>query len=152
MRYAFLAVTPFLVGSAVQRPWVRPAEQQCALAVDAPRPGDQVSGSGMVSGTASLPSEASLWVLVRHQGLQGLWPQGGGPARLEEGRWSVFVTYGVPGELGTFEIAVVAVGDQADQDLRAWVRDTRPPYPPTSFPNTVEECPVRLLSVEKVSG
>ncbi|HYR06590.1 MAG TPA: hypothetical protein VEQ60_02400 [Longimicrobium sp.] len=71
---------------------------------------------------------------------------------MSEGRWEVYATYGKQGELGTFDIAVVAVGDQAHQDLTQWVRDAPPDYPPTVFPNTIQECPVRLLSVEKVTG
>jgi hypothetical protein len=82
--------------------------------------------------------------------LNGWWPQGGGPARVRDERWSVFVTYGIPEDVGRqFEVAAVVVNEQTNRDLQKWVEDTKPPYPPTKFPTPVKGCQPVTVIVKK---
>jgi hypothetical protein len=119
----------------------------CSVSVQITR---RVGGGGLVTGTATLPPDGFLWVLARPQGFAGWWPQGGGPASIQGGRWAVYVTYGISGQLGAFDVAVVVVGPQGNQELREWVQAARPPYPPIEFPPTLPQCPVRTFGVQKV--
>lgn len=124
--------------------------QQCKVEMISPKAGDKVKGDGLVKGTASIPANAFLWVLAHREGLQGWWPQGGGPARVINGEWKVLVVYGKSGELGTFEVAVVVVDARTNEDLKKWVHEApHTGYSPTEFPNTIEGCPIRLVVVEK---
>ena len=123
--------------------------QPCAVTAQSP---GRVSSTGQLTGTATLPPGAHLWVLARMKGLAGWWPQGGGPAVVEnDGRWTVHVTYGTPTDLGMFDVAVVVVGPRANQELMTWVANAPPAYAPTQFPNTPPQCPVRMLVAQKVS-
>lgn len=124
--------------------------QQCAVTAETPR--RITESAGPVSGTATLPPEGHLWVLARMKGLARWYPQGEGPAVVQGGSWTVHVTYGEPGQLGTFEVAVVVVGSRSDQILRTWVDQSRPPYTPIPLPNTLPQCPMHMLEVQKVSG
>ena len=152
MRYVFLLLAILLAaGLGVPRSGSG-RDSQCSVVIETPQPGERVGGSGDVTGVTMLPRGGYLWVLSHRRGLAGWWPQGGGAAVVENGRWSVFVTYGIPGELGTYEVAAVVVDGGTDAILRAWVQEARPPYLPTTFPNTMEECPVRKVVVQKVSG
>ncbi len=153
MRYAFVAAAALIMPATPGDINAQHRQQECAVAVEAPQNGGRVTEpAGDVSGTATLPPEGYLWVLVRRQGLSGFWPQGGGSRPVTNGRWQAYATYGKPGELGNFEIAVVVVGPQANQFLMTWVQNAREPYTPTTFPNTLQQCPVRMLVVQKVSG
>jgi uncharacterized protein YndB with AHSA1/START domain len=90
-------------------------------------------------------------VLAHKRGLKGWWPQGGGEADIRAGEWEVLVKFGKSGEIGAFEIAVVIVDKQANEDLKRWVEDApRKDYPPINFPNTIEGCPVKTVTVDKV--
>ncbi len=134
-----------------------PAVQSCVITVQTPYIGQRIIGSGGqastdVSGTAAVPRGGHLWVLARRRGLAGWWPQGGGPANVADGEWTVYTTFGTPNDSGVFEIAVVIVDDQAHAILLQWVQNVRPPYPPTPFPNVMPGCPVRTLWVTKVLG
>jgi len=153
MRHEIIVLTSLLLAGTSVDSLAQRQSRECSVTVEMPQNRARVTEpAGDVAGTATLPPEGHLWVLARRQGLAEWWPQGGGPAPVDEGRWTVYATYGSSGELGNFEIAVVVVGTQADQSLRAWVQNARPPYPPTQFPNTLPQCPVRMLVIQKVSG
>jgi len=69
-----------------------------------------------------------------------------------EGHWNVYVTYGVRDELGSFEVAVAVVDAQADEILRRWVQEAPPEYLPTPFPNVIGQCPIQMVTVDKVGN
>jgi hypothetical protein len=126
----------------------------CRVAISDPRPGAQVHAREiLVHGEARRPDRGYLWVLARHGGLRGWWPQGGGEADVsDDGQWKVLVTLGNPRELGTFEIVAVIVNEQSNEELKRWVVEApHAGYPPTGFPTPVEGCAFRILAVEKVS-
>jgi hypothetical protein len=151
MRFSMLLIVPVILSRRADhpRPLLSAGVPACSVAVLSPQAGDRVKSPSSVTGSAVVPEGTHLWVLARHQGLQGWWPQGGGAAEIHDGKWDVYVTYGTPGELGTFELAVIVVGAQGDADLRRWVNEAGPGYAPTQMPATIEECPTRRLTVEK---
>ncbi|MFA7060074.1 MAG: hypothetical protein WC156_04575 [Pedobacter sp.] len=125
--------------------------QECSVDIIAPKPGGKVRIDALVSGTANIAANSYLWVLAHRKGLKGWWPQGGGEADVKEGKWEVLVTFGKPGEIGTFEVAVVVVDKQTNEDLKRWVEDApRKNYPSFNFPNPVEGCSVKTVLVDKV--
>src|SRR6266849_4356524 len=80
----------------------------CTGAFDQPTAGANVRGSGMVTGRVTNPAGTYPWLLIRLQGLQGAWPQGGGPLQVKPGEpFHVHVTYGTPGDSGPFEVFLV---------------------------------------------
>jgi hypothetical protein len=145
----FIILAALLAMAVPGRAQARHPSGTCSVIVQMPR---RVWGGGLVTGAATLPPDGFLWVLARPHGFAGWWPQGGGPASIEDGRWAVYVTYGVSGQLGPFDVAVVAVGPQANQELREWVQAARPPYPPTDFPPTLPQCQVQTFGVQKVGN
>jgi hypothetical protein len=132
----------------VMQPSKSPA--QCTLTISAPKTGERVKGTALAVGTAEIAATGYLWILAHREGLRGWWPQGGGSARINDKEWKVLVTYGVPGELGTFEVAAVVVNAQANENLRRWVQEAPARgFPPTDFPSSMEGCPIRTVVVEK---
>ncbi len=92
------------------------------IRVDAPKRGEQVKETGIVAGTATLPPGASLWVLVRREGLPGWWPQGDGPVPVTQRRWRAAVKYGEKHDAGhSFEICGIAVRHATEELWRRWV-------------------------------
>ena len=106
--------------------------------IAAPGEGDCVGACGRVSGTATLPKDARLWVLVHRTDVPGWWPQGGGPVQVSGDDWTVEVTYGGPGDAGhTFEIAAVVVRAAVSEHWMQWVRAVKETgiYPPVPLPS-----------------
>jgi hypothetical protein len=71
------------------------------------------------------------------------WPQGGAPAAIEDGKWSVLVTYGVPRDTGaTFEVTARVVDAPANQKIKEWFKrvEETGTYPGMRLPAFVEEC------------
>jgi hypothetical protein len=126
--------------------------EPCSVVLLTPREGEKVIGSSLVTGIAEIPPGSFLWVFAHREGLQRWWPQGDGAARLVNGKWKVLVTYGKPGELGTFEIVAVVVGAQANEDLRKWTKSAAPGYEPTELPSSIGACPTPTVVVDKHSG
>lgn len=127
--------------------------QECMIEISSPREGSQVRRDALVNGTARTPASGYLWILAHKKGLKGWWPQGGGEADVKDGKWEVLVIFGKPGtgEIGTFEIAAVVVDKSTNEDLKRWVEDApRKDYPPISFPNPLEGCPIKIITVDKV--
>jgi hypothetical protein len=126
--------------------------QECSIEITLPKAGAQVRRDALVSGTAKIPASAHLWVLAHKKGLKGWWPQGGGEADISDGNWEVLVIFGKPntGEIGTFEVAAVAVDKATNEDLKRWVEEApRKDYQPINFPNPIEGCPFKRVTVEK---
>lgn len=87
----------------------------------------RVSDSG-VTGSAQLPDDAHLWVLVHRKDVNGWWPQGGGEIAVTNGQWSVQVQYGASEDVGyDFEIAAVIVSGSVHEH---WLGS----YPPVQLP------------------
>jgi hypothetical protein len=124
--------------------------QECNVVITSPKPDEKVQSDALVKGTAQIPKGSFLWVLARKEGLTGWWPQGGGPAEIEDGKWKVLVKFGVPNEYGTFEIATAVVDAQRNEDLKKWVEEAPPNYFPTKFPSLVEGCMMKKVVVDKV--
>jgi len=106
----------------------------------APNPGSRVGASGNVCGTATVPDDGHLWVLVHRKDVFGWWPQGGGSVEVSGTSWSVEVRYGEPGDGGhPFEIAAAVVSRAIHERWLQWV-DTAavtgmcPPVPLPSGP------------------
>ena len=96
--------------------------QSAQIRIDSPKRGEPVKETGIVEGTAALPPGASLWVLVRREGLPAWWPQGDGPAPVNQGRWRALVKYGEKHDEGhTFEICAIAVRQPTEELWRRWV-------------------------------
>jgi hypothetical protein len=87
--------------------------------------------------------------------VKGFWPQGGGPARLIDGRFRILSYIGRPEDIGTqFVVHLAIVDEQTNQILRGWVRDSnvkRSFDPIDAFPSVVDGCPIRELKVVKAS-
>ncbi len=146
---AVLAIftTPYLAAATQHSP------PPCQISITSPQDGDTVGRKALVKGTAKIPPNALLWGLISINGLYGFWPQGGGPAILIDGDWTVLSFFGQEHDIGNeFVIYEVAVDETADTALQRWVRrgvDTGY-YPPlTSFPNVVEGCPIARVTVTK---
>ncbi len=77
-----------------------------------------------VSGTAQLPQGANLWLLARRADQEGWWPQGSGPAYLDDGRWTQSCTLGGEEDSGAqFEVAAVGVGAVVHEHFLRWVSE-----------------------------
>ncbi len=79
-------------------------------------------GRGMtVKGTASIPGGNYLWVLAhRMPGFEDVWwPQNEGKVDSETKKWSVYVVFGQPQDVGyDFEIAAIVVNEKEHVRLK----------------------------------
>ena len=126
--------------------------QHAQIRVDSPKQGEPVKETGIVEGTATLPPGASLWVLVRREGLPAWWPQGDGPAPVNQGRWRALVKYGEKHDEGhTFEICAIAVRQPTEELWRRWVQRAAAGHPdaPVSLPAAEFVVAEYLLQVRK---
>jgi hypothetical protein len=108
-----------------------------SVTILAPRSGEVVGAAGVVEGTATLPADGCLWVLVHRRDVAGWWPQGPGPALLDGAKWSVPVRYGDPGDAGReFEIAALIVRQPTHDLWLDWVARLRESgaFPPVQLP------------------
>ncbi|MGH9350282.1 MAG: hypothetical protein ACRD26_23770 [Vicinamibacterales bacterium] len=142
-----------LVGAADdQAP--KPAADACDIKIDAPQPGANVGRQAVISGTATVPTTANVWVLISIRGLKGWWPQGGGGAEVVGGRWEVLSFFGQSQDVGAqFVVAAAAVSHHNSQLLDNWVQvgQKTGSYPPMPFPAVVEGCPVPRVTVTKTA-
>jgi hypothetical protein len=116
----------------------------CRVELLAPRPGETVGPTGVVEGRASIPGGAYLWVLGRRKTLNRWRPQGGGPARIESGRWAVRVDYGNARDRGQelyFAAVVVDAGVHRQLERGADSADR--------FPETVPGCELAMVAVRR---
>ena len=115
-----------------------PAARGNLVSIHAPAFGQFAGESGTVSGTATIPAGAHLWVLAHRRDLAGWWPQAAGPVSIANGRWSVTVQYGEPRDSGhVFEIAAAVVTQEVSERWQEWVRSVQETgkYPPVRLPS-----------------
>jgi hypothetical protein len=107
------------------------------VSILAPASGALVGRAGVVRGTATLPEDGRLWVLVHRRDLDGWWPQAGGPALFEGAEWRVGVRYGEPRDAGRqFEIAALIVRQPTHDFWLDWVARLQETgaFPPVQLP------------------
>jgi hypothetical protein len=108
--------------------------------IRAPLSREYVGAFGRVSGTATVPDGAHLWVLVHRKDVLGWWPQGGGPVEVSGNNWAVVAKYGNPGDSGyPFEIAAAVVQRDVHEYWLQWVRSVAQTgmHPPVQLPSGV---------------
>lgn len=142
---SLICMTLFLASSALA--------QRCEINIIAPKPEQSVGEQGDVIGTAHIPYDTFLWVLVRRndQPKTFYWPQQGLSAKEVNGgsQWKISAHYGVPADRGHDFKVVVAIVDRATNDgLEKW-REEAPsnnyaPY--VGMPSSVAGCdPVEVI-------
>jgi hypothetical protein len=143
LRYAWKQRVGSLAPEPARRAWLRLKRGMAARAgaasvtILAPHSGEVVGAAGTVEGTATAPADGHLWVLVHRRDVDGWWPQGGGPALLDGGKWSAPVKYGDPGDAGSeFEIAALIVGRPTHDLWLDWVARIQETgeFPPVHLP------------------
>lgn len=114
------------------RPKMRRVRQRFAngwgakISIVSPRRGQEVGPSGLVIGVAKLPSDWQLWVLVHRKDFPGWWPQGGGPAAVENGTWRLSVAYGEDRDMHfPFEICALAIRGEITKSWLEWIQRAR---------------------------
>jgi hypothetical protein len=110
----------------------------CPVDILAPHKAALVHDVGIVEGSAVLPADSYLWVLVHRKDFDGWWPQGAGALQLDRTRWRVSVTYGGPQDAGCdFEIAALIVGQSTHELWLNWVRGVNETglSPPVQLPS-----------------
>jgi hypothetical protein len=74
---------------------IRACQSDCRIWIDRPERRAYVSNTGVVSGRAAGNlRDRFLWVLVRREGQDGWWPQGGGPIPVNQGSWQCVAEFG----------------------------------------------------------
>jgi hypothetical protein len=143
LRYAWKGRIRGLAPEPALRAWSRFERGMTArgpssgVGILAPRSGEVVGTAGVVEGTATLPADAHLWILVHRRDVDGWWPQGHGPAPVDEAKWSVPVKYGDPGDAGSeFEIAALIVRQPTHDLWLGWVARLQETgeFPPVPLP------------------
>ena len=136
--------------------WTAVAQEKansCRVEFTTPQSGDRVAGEGDVSGSAkNLPPGAHVWVFAHRRGLGLWWPQGGGAAKVQEGRWRVFVTYGQSRDLGSdFELTTAVLSDAADADMNNWIKRAEETgnYPGIRLPASLQGCITQTMVVTR---
>lgn len=119
--------------------------------INSPKSGSVVKSHSNVSGTASLPKEAHLWLLARRADQDGWWPQGGGPVGVEAGCWSCQVQYGGSRDAGhTFEVLAAIVSPATNRHWIDWVAHAATTTVLSPVPILTETASVQaLLQVRK---
>jgi len=125
----------------VRRAWSRLKRGMTAgtarVSILAPASGELVGKAGVVRGTATLPEDGRLWVLVHRRDLDGWWPQGGGPALFDGDKWSARVRYGDFADAGSeFEIAALIVRRPTHDLWLDWIARLQETdaFPPVQLP------------------
>jgi hypothetical protein len=142
----------FLVASI----WTAVAQEKsnpCIAEFTTPQSGDRVAGEGDVSGSAkNLPAGSHVWVFAHRRGLGLWWPQGGGAAKVQDGKWLAFVTYGQNRDLGSdFELTVAVLADAADADMNNWIKraEETGQYPGVRLPASQQGCITKSIVVTR---
>jgi hypothetical protein len=126
----------------------------CKISIDSPATGATVGRSGTVEGTAVVPLGKYLWGFGHLVGDSEVWPQGGGPRILTDGRFMLRARYGEASDIGeNFEVVFVIVSADQNAQLLSWVEASKhiAPPPSTKMPDSVEGCPIARIAVKKVS-
>ena len=129
----------------------------CSATIQSAGSGNSVVLSDTVSGSATVPSYAFVWVLTQTKGANKWWPQGGGPARIfggtNSGNWSMHATFGAPQEAGKdFNIAAVPVDAATDTVLSDWSQNGAETgvYPGIALPKPAHGCNSSMITVRRV--
>ena len=137
-------------------PWTGFAQQKtnaCSINLVSPQNGDRVSSEANATGSAKdLPPGTHVWIFAHRQGLALWWPQGGGAAQIRDGRWTVFVTYGQPRDMGSdFEVTAAVLGDRASAELDNWMTraEHTGQYPGIPLPASVQGCLIGTVTVTR---
>lgn len=123
----------------------------CSVAILDPAPGSLVGQRAIVKGTATLPPGSHLWLFARREGLSVWWPQGGGPAEVNDREFSVLSYFGIEADKGpAFEVRAAIVDGRTSQAIAARLADATSDKSMV-FPDTIDGCPVAKLRVQKDS-
>lgn len=122
-----------------------PREVRCETAILTPEAGATVGASGTVKGSARLPPDGHLWILL-HPPVPGnqWWPQEPASVRNDDGTWSAVVYFGNEDDVGAeFEIAAVVVTPGTNASFEQWLKRgrERDDYPSLPFPIGTERVP-----------
>lgn len=126
--------------------------RECKVEITSPKPGGRVTSPEIATGTATIPDDGYLWVLAHKEGWQEWWPQGAGPAKINDDlTWKVLVHYGSTGERGRFEVTAAVVNRQTNEKLMKWVEEAPAKgFPSIPFPESIYACPsIKPVVVEK---
>lgn len=126
----------------------------CTVEIQAPTANSQVGENQDVSGIASIPPGTKLWIFAHRKGLALWWPQGSGPAEINQGKWKVVAYFGVPRDIGSeFEITARVVNAAVNKSLEEWVITSEKSgrYPGISMPEWVSGCIGNTVTVKKTS-
>ena len=128
--------------------------QGCAVSFTSPQAGSNVSGSVLVNGRATIPANGYLWVMAHEVGINGYWPQGNGPAVINNHEYEVKVKLGRDNEFGLFEVSAIVVDSQTNLTLLQWVHDA--PVNnysiPIQMPTAMENCLPVSMRLNKTSN
>lgn len=106
----------------------------------------------IISGTAKVPANSHVWVLVQVVGRGGWVPQGNGEVFIEDdSTWDCEVYLGNTGDTGYYRIAIAVVNDKVNESLNNWVarsRETRE-YPEIDFPSVIDGYSIKKIRLEK---
>jgi hypothetical protein len=108
-----------------------------AVNILTPPRGASVGDTGVVEGSAAMPSGSYLWVLARRKDIAGWWPQGAGAAVVNGNRWGVPASFGGLRDAGhDFEIAALIVGQSTHELWTDWVARVKETglFPPVRLP------------------
>jgi hypothetical protein len=146
-------VTMILLAASLWTGAAQDKTNSCNVNFTTPQSGDRVAAEGDVSGSAkNLPPGAHVWVFAHRRGLGLWWPQGGGAAKVREGRWRVVVTYGQNRDLGSeFELTTAVLADADDSDMNNWIKraEETGQYPGIRLPASVQGCVTDTIIVTR---
>jgi hypothetical protein len=128
------------------------AGSTCAVDITSPANGERVDATGAVTGSSTLPPGTRLWILTHREGAGVWWPQGGGPAQVTEGRWSVLSYYGEPRDVGAkFEVTARVFDASGHRILSDWVASAAATgkYVGILAPPSIVDCPSKTITVKK---
>jgi len=146
-------VTMILLAASLWTGAAQDKNNSCNVNFTTPQSGDRVAAEGDVSGSAkNLPPGAHIWVFAHRRGLGLWWPQGGGSAKVREGKWRVVVTYGQNRDLGSeFELTTAVLADADDSDMNNWIKraEETGQYPGIRLPASVQGCMTDTIIVTR---
>lgn len=148
----FAVLTTLAASSADAQNWGAPTA--CSIVIQSAGSGGGVSQTDTISGMATLPSDAALWIFTQAKGSNQWWPQGGDAARvLPGGSWTIRATFGLPQEAGKdFNIAAVPVDEDTDVSLTMSARraNAKHVYPGMALPPAADNCKAVRVTVHRV--
>jgi hypothetical protein len=129
---------------------VRAQDGGCIVTITGPVQGAKVGEAENVVGSACIVPGTRLWLFVHRKGLALWWPQGGGPAKIDDGKWQIVAYFGVSRDIGNeFEITARVLELAEDQNMEAWVSRVAATgqYPGIPMPPSVSGCLANTIVV-----